>query len=400
MFALIMTVIIDVMGSNLILPLLPILLVQSNSLLLPGSDTESTRYILYGLSMAAWPMGIFLGTPYLSSLSDTYGRKRILLLALGGTALAFLLSACSILLASFTLFAFCRLLSGFFSGTFSIAQASVTYTSQNYQEKIRKLGWLSFAGTTGAVAGPLLSGYIVGANHSSWSISLPFLLAALLACANMVFLHYRFNEPSQPVVFGDFQLKNAVKKVLTECRFIFVDARTRSCMILFSLLQVGWGFFIQSLTLLLSSRLKLDTHGISLFFMALALSLGLAQLSLRPVLTKLLKPMQLFIVSAALLAVFSLLLAFTKTVTMTYLWGCLSVMTEMLAYAGIISLFSDSVGPDEQGKVMGGTAAIFGLAWMISGALIGQLAIIWLTLPIACCGIFTMTAVIVAYKTN
>src|SRR6185437_15396298 len=146
MFSLILTVIIDVMGSNLVLPLLPLLLIQSNSILLSHHHfSESTHYILYGLCMAAWPLGIFLGSPYLSGLSDTYGRKRILILALAGTTIAFLLSALAVFIGSFALFVLCRLLSGFFSGTFSIAQASVTHVSQSYQEKIKKLGWLSFA---------------------------------------------------------------------------------------------------------------------------------------------------------------------------------------------------------------------------------------------------------------
>ncbi|MDO8953364.1 MAG: MFS transporter [Gammaproteobacteria bacterium] len=398
MFALIMTVIIDVMGSNLVVPLLPILLIQSNSILLPVGYSQSAHYFLYGLCMAAWPLGIFLGTPYLSGLSDTYGRKRILLLALIGTSLAFLLSAFAILFSSFMMFIFCRAMSGFFSGTFSIAQASVTHTSQSNKEKIHKLGWLSFAGTMGAVIGPLLSGYLVGRHHSHFGVSLPFWVAALLGLANCSLLYYWFNEPAKTVVFGNFQLKRAIIQVLTDFRFIFVDARTKSCMILFTLLQIGWGFYMQALPLVLSARFHLSTHGISLFFVTLAGSLGVAQITLRPLMAHFLKPMQIFVISSLLLGLLACLLSFTTNLHLAYIFAALSVMVEMMAYTGIISLFSDAVSATEQGKVMGGTAAIFGLSWMLSGALSGQLAIIWLPLPIACCGVFTLLAGLVALK--
>jgi hypothetical protein len=49
---------------------------------------------------------------------------------------------------------------------------------------------------------------------------------------------------------------------------------------------------------------------------------------------------------------------------------------------------------------MGGTAAIFGLTWMVSGALTGQLAVIWLPLPIACCAFFTSLAACMAFKNH
>jgi MFS family permease len=400
MFSLILTVIIDVMGSNLVLPLMPVLLIQSNSILLPTAADESTRYILYGLCMAAWPFGIFLGTPYLSGLSDVYGRKRILILALLGTTIAFIVSGISVILGSYVLFMLCRLISGFFSGTFSIAQASITHNSPSYQEKIRQLGWLSFAGTVGAIIGPVLSGYLVGNQHSSLAISIPFWVAAILGIINISLLYYWFDEPSQFVVFANFQLKQAVVQILTDFRFIFIDARTRYLAILFSLLQFGWGFYIQGLPLLLNQVYHLNTHGISLFFMGLAASLGLAQITIRPIITRFLRPLHIFIISNALLGFFALLLSLNKNSSIGHLLACLSVVVEMLSYTGIISLFSEAVSTTEQGKVMGGTAAIFGLTWMVSGALTGQLAVIWLPLPIACCAFFTFLAACMAIKNH
>lgn len=399
MLPLIITVIIDIMGSNITLPLLPALLISSGNILLPAGFDESCRYMLYGLCMAAWPLGIFLGTPYLSSLSDTYGRKRILILALLGTAIALIVSALSIIAGSFLLFLLSRFVNGFFSGTFSIAQASVSHMSENYHDKLRKLGWLSFAGTIGAMLGPLLSGYLVKNGHSGLNLSLPFGVAALFCFINITSLYFWFKEPQYLQRASErFQLNRLIQQVYTNLKFIFVDQRTRTCMILFSLLQLGWGAFIQSLPLLLSTQFHLSVHRISLFFMTLAMSLGIAQLTLRPLLTKWLQPMPLFMTAACLLGLSAFILAFSKNLYLTYTLASFSVMIEMIAYTGIISLFSNAVSTTEQGKVMGGTAAIFGITWMISGILTGQLSVIAVPLPMALCGFFTLLSGCIPFK--
>lgn len=393
MIPLIITIIIDVMGSNIILPLLPALLMQPHIGLLPNIMNDTTRYIFYGVCVALWPLGIFIGTPYLSGLSDSYGRKKILILALLGTAITLLLSAVSVLLSSFILFAFCRFLSGVFSGTFSVAQASATHMSQSYKEKMRRLGWLSFAGTVGAIIGPILSGFLVGYHPTLWQLSLPFFVAAGLAFLNIGLLYINFHEPEPTgIIEKRFNFKRFFNGIYINIIFIFVDKRLRLYMILFCLIQIGWGAYIQGLPLLLSEKFHLHTPGISKVFMCLALALGIAQATLRSIVTKYLQPLQIFMISSVILAIFAFLLTTTSTLLMAYLYAGTSVIFEMLAYTGIISLFSDAVNPNEQGKVIGGTGAIFGLAWMISGIFTGQLAALSVLLPIFLCGGFTLAA--------
>ncbi|MBF8263624.1 MAG: hypothetical protein HW387_1289 [Parachlamydiales bacterium] len=115
------TIIMDVMGVGLVLPLLPNLVVSSTSPFYNGIDSLFS----YGLVLAVWSLGGFFGSPFLGSFSDKIGRKKILIISLSCNALIYAFTAFAVLQKWFLLFILMRFSSGFFSGSFEIAQAAV-----------------------------------------------------------------------------------------------------------------------------------------------------------------------------------------------------------------------------------------------------------------------------------
>ena len=79
---LIITVMIDVMGMGLIFPILPSLFLSNNSPFLSMTASISMRHVFYAIGIAFWPIGAFFGAPYLGKISDTIGRKKVLILSL------------------------------------------------------------------------------------------------------------------------------------------------------------------------------------------------------------------------------------------------------------------------------------------------------------------------------
>ncbi len=81
------TIFIDSIGFGLVIPVLPRLLMNVGDMPLPGA-----------IELGAW-MGVaiavatFFAAPVLGNLSDTIGRRPVLLIALAGMALGGLLSA-------------------------------------------------------------------------------------------------------------------------------------------------------------------------------------------------------------------------------------------------------------------------------------------------------------------
>ena len=105
------SVFVDILGFSIILPFLPYFIAEFNA---------SPVIIGFLLSSNAI-FGFFFG-PILSKLSDTYGRKPLMLISLAGTFVGFIVLIISdnliVLLIS-------RIIDGIFSGQFPIAKAVI-----------------------------------------------------------------------------------------------------------------------------------------------------------------------------------------------------------------------------------------------------------------------------------
>ena len=166
MFTLILSIMVDVFGFAMVMPLLPALAKS-----LGASD------ILYGLIISSNAIAILIFGPIWGKLSDKYGRKPILMISQAGTGVAFLLLAFSnslyIILAG-------RILDGIFSGQFPIIRAYVSdvTTPQNRTSEMSKI-MVGF--TSGMIVGPLLGG-ILG-TFGWW---LPMLFASSLSVVSII----------------------------------------------------------------------------------------------------------------------------------------------------------------------------------------------------------------------
>jgi MFS family permease len=135
------------------------------------------------VSLIAWVMAGYLvagtvATPIYGKLSDLHGRRRILMVALGVSALG---SAACAVATSMPVLIGARVLQGLGSGAlFALAQAAAADVISG-PERGRYQGYFSAVFATAALAAPLLGGYLT--EHLSWRavfwINLP--LAALAA---------------------------------------------------------------------------------------------------------------------------------------------------------------------------------------------------------------------------
>ena len=109
----VMTILIDAIGVGLILPVLPRLLMTVGGIGLPHA-IEIGAYM--GLATA---FASFIGAPVIGNLSDAFGRRTVLLVALGGLVLDYLLLATA---PTLTLIFVGRILSGLFGGSYGAAK--------------------------------------------------------------------------------------------------------------------------------------------------------------------------------------------------------------------------------------------------------------------------------------
>ena len=142
----------------------------------------------------------FVFAPFWGALSDRYGRRRILLLTVTGTALSYMIWIFS---GSFLLLIVARLFGGSMSGNLSVATAAVADVTTP-ENRAKGMGMVGAAFGLGFITGPAIGGIFGLVNlldiHPELSqlginpFSVPALAAFLLTLINLVWIWRRFSE--------------------------------------------------------------------------------------------------------------------------------------------------------------------------------------------------------------
>ena len=188
------TILIDAMGFGLIMPVLPRLLMRVGSLSL---DQAIGVGAWMSLAMA---LASFFAAPVLGNLSDAYGRRKVLLIALAGMAANYLVLAVA---ESLALVAFARVLTGLFGGSFAPAQAAIADITKP-EDRAKTFGLVSAAFGVGFIAGPALGGLL-----SQFGERTPFYVAVALASANCLYGLLIFPETLRPELRRPFSIARA-----------------------------------------------------------------------------------------------------------------------------------------------------------------------------------------------
>jgi MFS transporter, DHA1 family, tetracycline resistance protein len=173
------TIFLDAMSFGLIMPVLPRLLMRVGGI---GLDQAISVGAWMSLAMA---LGAFFAAPVLGNLSDRFGRRPVLLIALAGMAVQY---AVLTVADSLALIVLGRVLTGVFGGSYAPAQAAIADVT-GPEERARSFALVSAAFGVGFVAGPALGGLL-----SQFGERTPFVVALVLSLANLVYGLARFPE--------------------------------------------------------------------------------------------------------------------------------------------------------------------------------------------------------------
>jgi DHA1 family tetracycline resistance protein-like MFS transporter len=165
------TVLMDVMGIGLLLPVLPTLVGE-----FAGSREAQAHW--YGLLMATFGVTQFVCAPLLGALSDRYGRRPVLLASIAGLGVMFFLTP---LVTSLHALLATRVLGGALAANFSVANAYVADVTSP-EERTKGFGMIGAAFGIGFILGPVVGGLL-----GAIDIRLPFFVAAGLSLANFLY---------------------------------------------------------------------------------------------------------------------------------------------------------------------------------------------------------------------
>ena len=364
-----LVIFIDGLSMGIIFPILTPVYMDTNGIL-SASTSLHTRELLYGITLAAFPLGMFLGTPWLGDLSDQIGRKKILLVCLIMITISYILSAWAIIISSVGLLVISRLIAGLFAGSEAIAQAAVIDICPK-DKKAVYLSLIIFPATLGFIVGPLLSGFLSDAKLMSWfSLWLPLVIAAIAASLNALFLWLGFRET---YTLAGKKLNIKLSKAISIFIDAFTDHRIRIISIIFLSLQLSFSSYFQFIPLYLKHIFQYGNNQIGFFIALLGLcfAIGLTY-GIRLVTNYLTLPKALLIMLLSLF-IGSSITALTNHLLFIWLSAPLIGIGVSIAYSISITLYSNLVGAEHQGWIMGIANAIMAIAWGLTALFIGFL---------------------------
>lgn len=188
------TLLIDVTGLGLIIPVIPKLIEQ-----LTGGDVSSASQ-WGGWLTFAYAIMQFVFAPILGNLSDQYGRRPILLLSLVGFGIDYLFVSFAPTIG--WLFVG-RLVAGITGASFTTASAYIADVSTP-QNRAQNFGLIGAAFGLGFIIGPVIGGLL-----GAYGARVPFLVAAGLSLANALYGYLVLPESLPKENRRPFQWKRA-----------------------------------------------------------------------------------------------------------------------------------------------------------------------------------------------
>lgn len=175
-----MIVFLGFIGISMPYLIFPALFFHPAYAIMQGDDVS--RALFLGVTLAAYPLGQFLGSPILGSLSDDYGRRPLLASSLVVAALSNLLSGFAIAWQHLGLLILSRFLAGLMEGNIAIARAMAA--DLKLLSKHKTFGMVNAAASIAYLVGPLLGGLMSDpAIFETLTISTPFYIIFVLFIA-------------------------------------------------------------------------------------------------------------------------------------------------------------------------------------------------------------------------
>jgi DHA1 family tetracycline resistance protein-like MFS transporter len=347
------TLLIDVIGIGLIIPVLPLLVGEFTS----GRDTQA---YWYGAIVVTYGATQFLCAPLLGALSDRFGRRPLLLLGIAGLGATFLLTAVA---RSLWLIVAARVLGGGLSANFAVAQAYVADITPP-EQRTQSLGRLGAMFGIGFVLGPFLGGLL-----GDVDLRLPLYGAAGMCALNWLYgllvlpeslaVHQRRPISAARVnpltaLAGVRRMHGVGALVMAFALTILSQWMLQTVWVLFTKFRFGWGPRESGLSLFVVGLVAMTAQGFLLG--PLIRRLGERKL----------------IVAATL----SGSVAYAGYGLASHGWMLFVIIAcNVLAFTSIVTMqgiVSKAAGPEEQGRVMGTLSSLTGLMGGVIAPIVGS----------------------------
>jgi len=376
-FALFLILFLDGFGQSLIFPILTrtILSVDNHSLV--DHLSMHSREVIYGLIVGLFYFFWMFGTAILGDFSDSYGRKKGLIICIVGMIVGNILTVFAFIMSNVWLIVIGRTLIGFTAGSQAIAQASIADMSTP-ENQARNTGLIILAVTLGAIFGPVYGQVFSDSLICSFfNNQTPFIGVSLLSLLSMLILLFFYQDTSTP---------NNKPIQLTRVINVFKDAfvHPKIRILLISMISIFgcWSIYYTYMTIYLVKTLNASSGEISIYMSMYGVGASISMALLGSVVEKRFTTKQAVIMGWSLLAIATLLTQLSSSLTLDYALAIVAGIGVAIGMLFSMKAFSAQVPADRQGWIMG----VFNASWVgvmgVSVMLMGYIASFGIVVPL------------------
>lgn len=349
------TILIDVIGLGIIIPVIPKLIQE-----LSGKGlSEASRY--GGWLMFSYAIMQFLFSPILGGLSDKYGRRPVLLISLFGLGIDYIFMAWA---PSMSWLFLGRIIAGISGASFTTATAYIADISEP-EKRAQNFGLVGAAFGLGFIIGP-----VIGGISAQWGARIPFIAASVLTLINFLYGYFFIPESLNISNRRNFEWKraNPVSSLLNLRRYPAVSSLAACLMLIYiasHAVQSNWSYY---------TMLKFSWNeamvGYSLSFVGILVSLVQGGL-IRIVIPKIGQIKSIY-AGLAFYGIGLLLFAFASSSWMMYAF-LIPYCLGGLAGPALQGYISNHVPANEQGELQGALTSLISVTSIIGPVLMNGL---------------------------
>ena len=265
---------VNVLGFSILMPVLPFVVV----------DHYGAPKYVYGLLLSAYSFFQFLGAPYLGKLSDSVGRKPVLLISQAGTLFCWVIFGLSYFVPNYKIgifalplfvIALARILDGITGGNTSVAQAYVSDITTK-EEKNYIFGYIGGIVGLGMIVGPAIGGISAS---TSWGYLGTIVCNAILSLITLLTIYFWLEE-SLPIEKRKPRTSQSVLSsfaLIKRIRELESPARIRKIFALRALFNITMATYVSTIALFIIDLFHFDEKKLGMFMLVVGLFISFNQ---------------------------------------------------------------------------------------------------------------------------
>ena len=349
------TLLIDVTGFGIIIPVMPKLISQLNHVDISTASKYGSWLLVAYAGMQ------FICAPIMGNLSDKYGRRPILLCSLFAFGIDYLFLA---LAPTYGWLFIGRLISGITGASFSTATAYIADIS-NAETRAKNFGMIGAAFGLGFIIGPMIGGLL-----GQYGVRVPFFAAAACSLLNWLYGYFVLPESLPKENRRPFQWSraNPMGSLLHLQKYPAIGGLIISMIFIYIAsyaVQSNWSYFTMY-------RFNWTEKMVGISLGAVGLLVGLVQGGLIRIVNPKLGNEKSIYIGLGLYALGMLLFAFASQGWMMFVF-LIPYCLGGISGPALQSIIAGHVPPNEQGELQGALASLVSLTAIFGPLLMNNL---------------------------